>query len=55
MAMQVKEVYLSDDIPCQLKTCVFCQLEEDSIELAEGDIIYLIDDEIWDQYIDLIE
>ncbi|KAM3146946.1 hypothetical protein pb186bvf_001100 [Paramecium bursaria] len=48
----VREIYLSDDIPCQLGVCKHCQNEG---EQFEEQYIYLVDTEILESYIDLIE
>ncbi|CAD8155345.1 unnamed protein product [Paramecium pentaurelia] len=50
--IQAKEVYLSSDIPCQIRGCAFCT-QESEIQLENP--IFLLDNEILEQYIDLIE
>jgi hypothetical protein len=41
--IQAKEVYLSDDIPCQVKGCAFCTHECE--QLLEN-TVYIMDNEV---------
>lgn len=50
--INAKETYLSNDIPCQISKCSFCENSDNELD---NNKIFIIDDEVLAEYTDLIE